>query len=154
MSATSHSPAALGTVTLTDLRVIADERGAVLHLLRCDAPDFTRFGECYFSEIVPGAVKGWKRHRAQTQNIAVPIGRVRMVTYDERETSAAARKVQVFELGRPDAYRRVGIPPGIWYAFGCISIQSALLVNCADLPHDPSESETRALHDPSIPYRW
>jgi len=30
----------------------------------------------------------------------------------------------------------------------------ALLVNCADIPHDPQESEIRMLDDISIPHRW
>ncbi len=152
------SPAALhgpiDGVQCVELRQIGDERGAVLHLLRSDAPDFTRFGECYFSEILPGRVKAWKRHRAQTQNLAVPNGRVRLVIHDDRPGSPTAGRVQVVELGRPDAYLRVRIPPGLWYGFSCISAGPALLVNCADLAHDPAESEKRSQSDPSIPYAW
>src|ERR1700744_3933814 len=55
---------------LTPLRQIADERGAVLHMLRADAAEFRGFGECYFSEIRPGVAKAWKRHQRQTQNLA------------------------------------------------------------------------------------
>ncbi|SVA50049.1 uncharacterized protein METZ01_LOCUS102903, partial [marine metagenome] len=55
--------------------------------MRSDAPEFTTFGECYFSEMIPGAVKAWKCHRKQTQHLAVPIGRVRFVIYDDRELS-------------------------------------------------------------------
>ena len=32
-------------VRLTELRQIIDERGAVLHHFRCDAPEFTKFGD-------------------------------------------------------------------------------------------------------------
>ena len=141
-------------VTLTELRQIRDERGAVLHMLRSDAPEYTRFGECYFSEVAPGAIKAWKRHRAQTQNLAAPMGRIRMVIYDYREGSVTQGKLQVLELGRPDAYLRLRIPPGLWYGFQCISATPALLANCADLPHDPAESEVRPVDDPGIPYRW
>jgi len=141
-------------VSLVELRQISDERGAVLHMLRADAPEFTRFGECYFSEVLPGAVKGWKRHHLHTHNVAVPVGRLRMVLYDGREVAATRGQLQIVELGRPDSYLRMRIPPGIWYAFGCIGSAPALLVNCSDLPHDPSESETRKLDDPEIPYVW
>lgn len=141
-------------VTLTELRQISDARGAVLHMLRCDAPDFTQFGECYFSEVLPGAVKAWKRHRAQTQNLAVPVGRIRMVMYDARERSMTLGHLQELELGRPDAYLRLRIPPGVWYGFACISDMPALLSNCADLPHDPTESELRPTDDTRIPYHW
>ena len=144
----------LDGVTLTDLRQISDERGAVLHMLSCDAPEFTHFGECYFSEVLPGSVKAWKRHRVQTQNIAVPVGRVRVVIYDDREGAATRGQVQVLELGRPDAYLRLRIPPGLWYGFACLSDAPALLVNCADLPHDPQESEQRPVDDPRIPHDW
>jgi dTDP-4-dehydrorhamnose 3,5-epimerase len=141
-------------VTLTELRQICDERGAVLHMLRCDAPEFTRFGECHFSHVLPGVVKGWKRHRTQTQRLAVPVGRIRMVIYDDREFSSHRGALQIVELGRPDAYLRLQIPPGPWYAFACISSTPALLVNCPDLPHDPAECETRPLGDSAIPYLW
>jgi dTDP-4-dehydrorhamnose 3,5-epimerase len=130
------------------LREIADNRGAVLHMFRADAPDFQGFGECYFSEINPRVIKGWKRHRKQTQNLAVPIGRVRFVIYDDRETSATREVFDVIELGRPDAYVRLRIPPMLWYGFKCISEQPGLVANCVDLPHDPTESDVRDLHSP------
>ena len=139
---------------LTELRQVEDERGAVLHHLRCDDPAFTQFGESYFSEVLPGAVKAWKRHRLQSQNLAVPVGRIRIVIYDGREGSKSFGQVQQLELGRPDAYARLRIPPGLWYGFGCISASPALIANCADFPHDPGESEVRPVDDPSIPFRW
>lgn len=141
-------------VTLTELRELGDERGTVLHMLRSDAPEFTRFGECYFSEVSPGAIKAWKRHRAQTQNLAVPMGRIRVAIYDDREGSATRGNLQVLELGRPDAYLRLRVPPGLWYGFQCISATPALVANCADLPHDPAEGEQRPADDPTIPYHW
>lgn len=154
MNTTASSPSSIEGVTLTMLRQIVDVRGAVLHMLRCDTPEFTRFGECYFSELVPGAVKAWKRHRAQTQNIAVPVGRIRMVIYDERAHSASFGRLLELELGRPDAYLRLRIPPLLWYGFACMGDRPAMLVNCADIPYDPDESDVRPVDHPSIPYEW
>jgi dTDP-4-dehydrorhamnose 3,5-epimerase len=48
----------------------------------------------------------------------------------------------------------VSIPPQVWYGFNCISEAPALIANCADLPHDPSEGETRPITDATIPYSW
>jgi dTDP-4-dehydrorhamnose 3,5-epimerase len=129
---------------LTPLRVFADERGAVLHMLRSDAPEFSRFGECYFSEINPGAVKAWKRHRTLTQNLAVPVGRIRVVVYDAREGSRTCGRRDVLELGRPDAYARLRIPPKLWYGFIALGSTAALIANCADAPHEQGESEALA----------
>lgn len=141
-------------VVLTALKEIKDDRGSVLHMLRADSTDFAQFGECYFSEVSPGAIKAWKKHTVQTQNIAVPVGRIRLVIYDARENSATKNNLFVIELGRPDAYKRVRIPPGVWYGFTCISTSAALLANCADHPHTPMESEVLYYTDPLIPFNW
>lgn len=141
-------------VTVSPLREIRDQRGAVLHMLRADSPEFGGFGECYFSELQPGTVKAWKLHRLQTQFIAVPVGRIRLAIYDGRAGASTRGSVLVLELGRPDSYLRVRIPPGLWYGFSCISDTPALLANCADLPHDPSESESRPVDFPEVPYQW
>ena len=60
----------------------------MLHFLRNDDPDFTSFGECYMSEINSVAIKGWKKHLEQTQNIVVPIGKIKFVLFDSRNNSA------------------------------------------------------------------
>ena len=141
-------------VLISPLKQFIDQRGSVLQMLRSDAPEFVNFGECYFSEVLPGAIKAWKRHRAQTQNLAVPVGRIRLVIYDDRESSMTRGEVRVLELGRPDAYLRLLIPPGLWYGFACVGSTPALLANCTDLPHDPTDSEVLLLKDPAIPYSW
>jgi dTDP-4-dehydrorhamnose 3,5-epimerase len=150
--ASSRDP--LEGVVISELRQFSDARGSVLHMLRCDDPDFTQFGECYFSEVLPGAVKAWKRHRVQVQQFAVPVGRIRLAIYDDRGQSRTRGQLQTIELGRPDAFLRLRVPPGVWYGFTCISEVPALLANCPDLPHDPAEGEQRPSTDPEIPYRW
>ncbi len=141
-------------VIISELRQISDERGSVLHMMRCDSLEFVRFGECYFSEVLPGAVKAWKRHRKQTQNLAVPVGQIRLSIFDGRESSVTRGNLLILELGRPDAYFRVQIPFGIWYGFMCISTTPALLANCTDLSHDPDESDLLPADSSEIPYAW
>lgn len=148
------SKSSIEGVLVTGLRQVVDERGAVLHHMRSDAPEFSTFGECYFSEMIPGAVKAWKRHSKQTQHLAVPIGRVRFVIYDDREPSRTNGRLEIVELGRPDQYNRLRIPKGLWYGFTCLSDQPALIANCTDQPHDPTDTELRAEDDPRIPYHW
>ena len=38
-------------VIITPLRIIADDRGSVMHMLRSDSKIFKNFGEIYFSTI-------------------------------------------------------------------------------------------------------
>lgn len=136
----SGAPTIAG-IAITPLRQITDDRGAVLHMLRADSPDFSRFGECYFSVVNPGAIKAWKRHLRQTQNLAVPMGRARFVFCDRRADSPTQGRIEVLELGRPDSYLRLRIPPLVWYGFTCVGDAPALIANCADMPHEAGESE-------------
>jgi dTDP-4-dehydrorhamnose 3,5-epimerase len=139
-------------VVVQPLKQMMDERGAVLHMLRCDAPLFTRFGEIYFSLVLPGAVKAWKRHRRMTQHFAVPVGKIRLVLYDDR--AGAQGPLEEYTLGRPDHYALIRIPPLVWYGFQGMADQSSLVANCTDLVHDPAEVENLPAGSPIFPYTW
>ena len=80
--------------------------GPVLHMLRPGSallPDFSKgFGEVYFSEVLPGHIKAWKRHTRQVQHFAVPTGLLRIVLYDGRPDSPTEGVVCELALGRPD----------------------------------------------------
>jgi dTDP-4-dehydrorhamnose 3,5-epimerase len=141
-------------VRIFKLKQIHDERGAVLHMLRSDAEHFDRFGEIYFSEVIPGKVKAWKKHRLMTQNFAVPVGQIRLVIIDDDIHSPSKYVYEELILGRPDNYHLVRIPPLLWYGFQGLAETPSLLVNCSDLCHDPNESEIRDLSDPNFPNPW
>ena len=141
-------------VLISALKQIEDERGAVLHMLRSDSPLFSKFGEIYFSLVNKGVIKAWKRHKAMTQRIAVPIGRIRLVLFDNRTKSASKGVVEEIILGRPDQYYLICIPPMLWYGFQGISESPALLANCSDIPHDTKESERLSVLNDHISYSW
>jgi len=141
-------------VALQELAVIPADGGPVLRMLRPDWPLFMGFGELYFSEVLPGAVKAWKRHSRQTQHLAVPVGRLKLVIYDSRPASASFGQTREYILGRPDCYRLLRIPPGLWYGFTAIGTEKALVCNCADLPHDAAESTRKPWDALDIPYSF
>jgi len=149
-----NTAASIEGVVISPLSIISDDRGSVLHMLRSDSESFTKFGECYFSEVFPGAVKAWKRHKVQTQNLSAPSGLIQLVIFDVRPDSKTFNNLLIIQTGRPDNYFRITIPPGLWYGFKCIGETPALLANCADFPHDKSESETLELHSNLIPHKW
>ncbi len=140
-------------VLIEPLKVFSDEKGDVQHMLRCDAPFFTKFGEVYFSSVRPGHVKGWKKHIRQTQHFAVPEGNVKFVLYDDRKNSSTSGQVQEVELGDSN-YKLLRLPPQIWYAFKAIKNRPAKLANCTDIPHDPNEFTRLDISDKTIPYTW
>lgn len=140
-------------VIVTPLKQILDERGKVMHMLRADSPAFTQFGEIYFSCVYPGAIKAWHIHKVMTLNYAVPHGRIKFVLYDDRPASPTRGEVQEFFLG-PDNYCLVTVPPMVWNGFKGIGDETAIVSNCASIPHDPGEIERKPAFDPGIPYDW
>ncbi|CAN5173738.1 dTDP-4-dehydrorhamnose 3,5-epimerase family protein [soil metagenome] len=140
-------------VQVTPLRQIADERGAILHMLRSDAPHFEQFGEIYFSLVYPGVIKGWHIHDRMTLNYAVPVGTIKLVLYDDREKSGTRGELMEIVTGER-SYQLVTVPPRVWNGFKGVGTAPALVANCATIPHDPEEIHRLDPFDSSIPYDW
>ena len=99
-------------VVVTPLRQIFDERGKVMHMLRCDDPVFMQFGEVYFSYTHPGVVKAWHLHKRMTLNYAVIAGQIKFVLYDDRPNSSTRGNILELFLS-PENYLLVTVPPMI-----------------------------------------
>lgn len=127
-------------VRLTDLAVIDHADGDVLHAMRTDSPGFKGFGEAYFSTVKQGRKKGWKRHHAMTLNLVVPVGAVRFVLFDDRKESSTVGQIQTVDLSRQN-YRRLTVSPGIWMGFMGLGEGINLVLNLADITHDPAEAD-------------
>lgn len=140
-------------VVVSKRRQIVDERGKIMHMLRRDDPEFSAFGEVYFSFVNPGVVKGWHIHREMTLNYACPVGQVKLVLYDDRDGSPTKGELMELHIG-PDNYRLVTVPPGVWNGFKGVATEPSLVCNCATLPHDPDEIDRIPFDSPNIPYDW
>lgn len=140
-------------VQLQPLRQIPDERGKIMHMLRCDDPLFEQFGEIYFSVVYPGVVKGWHLHKRMTLNYACISGTIKLVLYDDRKTSSTRGVLQEIFIGDSN-YQLVKIPFGVWNGFKGIGAAVAIIANCATLPHDPEEIMRLDPFDNHIPYDW
>jgi dTDP-4-dehydrorhamnose 3,5-epimerase len=140
-------------VSIIPLKQIADERGKIMHMLRADDPYFEQFGEIYFSVVYPGVIKGWHLHKEMTLNYAVISGMIKLVLYDPRESSPTKGEIQELFIGE-DNYVLVKIPAGIWNGFKGISVNPAIVANCATIPHDPDEIMRLDPFSKEIPYDW
>lgn len=127
-------------VIITDLKVIYHEKGSIYHCLKESDESFRSFGESYFSRIKNGHIKAWKRHLKMICNLVVPYGKVKFILIDFREGSATRGKKMAIILG-PDNYKRLTIPPGIWYGFKGIGEEESIIHNLASIEHDPDEQE-------------
>jgi dTDP-4-dehydrorhamnose 3,5-epimerase len=141
----------MGAVNLTDIQVTPLKRvqvagGDVLHALRCADPGFSGFGEAYFSLVNVGAIKAWKMHQRMTLNLVVPAGEVRFVFL---APDGGAHREQV--LGNSH-YARLTVPPMVWFGFQGMAAPSSLVLNIADIPHDPLEVLRKPLE--AFDYQW
>ncbi len=129
----------------TPLKRIPTPGGDVMHGVKHVDLSLSGFGEAYFSWVNPGAVKAWKFHERMTLNLIVPIGMVRFVFY---LPSCGHR---VYEIG-DENYARLTVPPEIWFGFQGRSKVPSLVLNIADIQHDPGEVRRRDIKE--IPYIW
>ncbi len=140
-------------VVVTPRRIIPDDRGKVMHVLKATDPEFETFGECYFSMVYPGIVKGWHLHHRMIINYAVPQGMIKLVLFDDRKGSKTHGELQEIYMGE-DNYCFVKVPPYVWNGFMGLGVKPALVVNVASIPHDPTEIERLDPHQSHIPYSW
>jgi dTDP-4-dehydrorhamnose 3,5-epimerase len=142
-------------VIIKKLRVIPDERGRLMEILRSDDEMFKGFGQVYMTTANPGVVKGWHYHKKQYDNMAVVKGMMKIVLYDGRPDSATYGEVNEVFAGEHNPVL-VHIPPYVYHGFKCISTEEAMVVNApTDVYNykDPDEFRVHP-HDNDIPYEW
>jgi dTDP-4-dehydrorhamnose 3,5-epimerase len=64
-------------IKIKRLKVIPDERGRLMEILRRDDELFQEFGQVYLTTTYPGVVKAWHLHARQTDNIACLQGMIK-----------------------------------------------------------------------------
>jgi dTDP-4-dehydrorhamnose 3,5-epimerase len=139
-------------VLLTPLKKIHHPKGDVFHGMKKSDAGFSGFGEAYFSTINFEDTKPWKKHLEMTLNFVVPMGDIRFVIYDDREKSVTKNNFFDVTLGENN-YQRITIPPGVWVAFSGVGSKYNLLLNLANLEHNPVEVE-RKENLSEIGYQW
>jgi len=142
-------------VKTKSLRLIPDERGWLLEILRSDESDlFTKFGQVYVSATYPGVVKAWHYHQRQVDNFACVAGMVKLVLVDTRPDSATNGTINEFFVGVQNPML-VQVPNLVYHGWKCISPDTALVVNVPSEPYLYKEPDEYRLapHD-TLPYDW
>ena len=121
-------------ILVTPLKRIPTVGGDVLHALKKTDAGFDGFGEIYFSWVEQGAIKAWKYHKRMTMNLVVPVGEVSFVFHLTNQKN----NFRTENIGE-ERYVRLTVPPGIWFGFRGRGSGQSLLMNLADMAHDPDE---------------
>lgn len=142
-------------VRTKSLRVIPDERGYLMEMLRADDDIFQRFGQTYLSVVYPGVVKGWHYHKVQTDYFVVVKGMAKVVLYDSREGSATKGEISEYFLGERNPTLLV-VPPLVLHGMKGIGMEPAYLINCPTHAYNYSNPDEFRIppHGSEIPYDW
>jgi dTDP-4-dehydrorhamnose 3,5-epimerase len=142
-------------VAIKQLRVIPDERGRLMEMLRSDDEVFERFGQSYVTTTYPGVVKAWHMHKKQNDNVVCVRGMIKLALYDGREGSSTKGEVMEIFLGehRPIL---VHIPREVYHGWKCVSELEAYVVNTPTELYDYDEPDEYRLpfDTDEIPYDW
>ena len=140
-------------VKIIPKKQIIDERGKIMHMIRNDDDNFTKFGEVYFSYSHPNTVKAWHLHKRMTVNYVCVVGKIKLVLFDDRINSKTKGVLQEIFL-TTENYSLVSVPPGIWNGFKSVENKFSIIANCSDIPHDPDEMQRKSFDDPFFNYSW
>jgi dTDP-4-dehydrorhamnose 3,5-epimerase len=137
------------------LRLVPDERGFLLEVLRADDEEFfTKFGQVYVSATYPGVVKAWHYHKVQVDHFACVSGMVKLVLIDTREDSPTRGAVNEFFIGSQNPVL-VQVPNLVYHGWKCISDEMSLVVNVpTELYHHGDPDEYRLDPHGTLPYDW
>ena len=137
----------LDKIIVTPLKKIEVVGGNVLHGMKTSDEGFQGFGEAYFSWIQKGFVKAWKRHTRMTLNLIVPVGKIKLVFLSPEQPTLFREEV----IGEEN-YARITVPPGLWFGFQGVAEKDNLLLNIANIIHEPEETQRKDIE--SFSYNW
>ncbi|MEM7279436.1 MAG: dTDP-4-dehydrorhamnose 3,5-epimerase family protein [Pseudomonadota bacterium] len=150
----ADAQSAIPGVLVKSLKLLPNERGRLMEVLRCDEPEFKGFGQAYITESLPTVVKAWYRHQHQTDHITCITGLLKLVLYDDRSSSSEIRTEEVY-LGELSP-KLVVVPPGVWHGYQSVGPDSAFILHLNTEPYnfESPDEERLDMNTTDIPYTW
>ncbi len=142
-------------VKVQKLRLIPDERGWLMEMMRRDWEVFDKFGQAYVTACYPGVIKAWHYHKLQVDHFACVYGIAKLALYDSREDSPTRGMINEFYIGTLNPIL-VKIPSLVYHGFTAVGNEIAMIVNFPTELYNYEEPDEYRLpyDDPSIPYKW
>jgi len=134
-------------------RLIPDDRGFLMELMRPDWKEFKGWGQVYVTMCLPHTVKGFHYHYNQIDNFNCVSGMAKLVLFDDRPDSPTRGIINEFFIGELNP-SLVVIPNYVWHGFMALGEERAIIVNCPTKMYNYEEpDEYRAPFD-SFGYKW
>ena len=137
------------------LRVMPDDRGRLMEILRKDDEIYEGFGQVYMTTAYPGVVKAWHYHEHQHDFTTCVFGMIKYVLFDSREGSPTFGETNEFVIGEYSPLL-VKVPPMVWHGFKNIGLKEAIIVNTVTRPFNYLEPDEKRAdpHDNITGYDW
>lgn len=142
-------------VIVKKLKVVPDERGRLMEIMRNDDDFFTKFGQVYMTTNYPGVVKAWHFHKKQDDHVCCLSGMIKLVIYDGRDGSPTKNEINEFFIG-PHNPCLVKIPAHCHHGWKGISETESLVISVPSEAYNyqhPDEFREPP-HGGVIPYDW
>lgn len=142
-------------VKIKKLKIIHDERGRLMEILRGDEDIFQKFGQVYMTTAFPGVIKAWHYHKKQDDYFTCISGTMRLALYDARGDSPTYKEINDFTIDLENPIL-IKIPKSVYHGFKCVSDNEAVVINVPTLPYnykEPDEYRLDAFKN-DIPYDW
>jgi dTDP-4-dehydrorhamnose 3,5-epimerase len=142
-------------VKVKPLRLIPDERGWLMEILRADEPElYSKFGQVYVSATYPGVVKAWHCHTRQVDNFACIAGMVKLVLVDTRNDSPTNGAINEFFIGSRNPLL-VQVPNLVYHGWKCIGAEPSMVINVPSEPYNYADPDEHRLEPHgTLPYDW
>ncbi|OGW87200.1 MAG: dTDP-4-dehydrorhamnose 3,5-epimerase [Omnitrophica bacterium RIFCSPLOWO2_01_FULL_45_10b] len=142
-------------VKIKELKILPDERGKLMEILRSDESIFEGFGQAYVTVCKPRVVKGWHYHKEQVDHFVCLQGMAKVVLYDPRQNSKTYRVINEFLIGWQNPLL-VKIPTYVYHGFTAAGTEDAMILNLPTEVYrysDPDEFRANPFTS-EIPYDW
>ncbi len=142
-------------VEIKQLKIMRDERGWLMEILRRDDEIFEKFGQVYVTTAHPDVVKAWHYHKKQTDNFTCINGTAKLVLCDGRADSPTYMQVNEFTMGIENPIL-VKIPPLVYHGFSAVGNETAFIINVPTIPYNREKPDEYRLPPDTdeIPYGW
>lgn len=146
-------------VKTKNLKIIPDDRGFLMEIMRRDDQIFEKFGQVYMTAVKKGVAKGWHYHFKQDDHMACVSGKALLVLYDARKDSPTKGEVVEFILSDPSQageHLLVKIPQGVYHGFTALDCEEARIVNIPTKKYNYKKpDEHRCVwNSDEVPYQW
>ena len=142
-------------VEIKNLKVVKDNRGFLMEMLRCDDSIFEKFGQVYLSVCNSNIVKGWHYHKKQTDHFVIVNGNAKVVLYDMQENSRTKGEIQEVFMGENNPVL-LKIPTFVLHGMTPADDNPIYLINCPTEPYNYKNPDEFRIDFKSrdIPYDW